>query len=254
MLTPKFGDRQINLSIDYYSFDIDNQIQVFGAGNIVDQCYGAVNFPSNPFCSLISREGAGGANPFSIDTIQNDYVNVAKQLDEGIDVDLNYRTQLPKDIKLTVDAELDWTTYTNTFLLGGSIDNFLGTIGFPRFVGNVGWKFDRGPWTFNWDLSMIGHASDNPVTATVIPNYRSTSATVYTNYVTPFYTLSNVSVRRKFDKFTVIIGVKNLFDQAPPAISYDDSFEPERLGTSPSAVSQYDLIGRSFYFDIDMKF
>ena len=254
VLTPKFGDRQISLSVDYYSFDIDNQIQQFGAANILNQCYGSLNFPANPFCSLIVREGAGTATPFTIDTVQNDFVNVAKELDEGIDVDLNYRTQLPKDIKLTVDAELDWTTYTNTFLLGGTVDNVLGTLGVPRFVGNVDWKFDRGPWTFNWELYMIGHTSDNPATATTIPNYRGTGETVTTDYVTPFYSLSNVSLRRKFDKFTVIFGVKNLFNQPPPAISFDDSFEPARIGTTPSAVSQYDLIGRSFYFDIDAKF
>ncbi len=254
VLTPKFGDRQINLSVDYYSFDIDNQIQQFGANNILQQCYGSLNFPSNPFCSLITREGGGTAEPFTIDTVENDYVNVAKQLDEGIDVDLNYRTQLPKQIKLTVDAELDWTTYTNTFLLGGSVDNFLGTLGFPRFVGNVDWRFDRGPWTFNWLLYMIGHSSDNPATATTIPNYRNTGETVTTNYVANFYTLSNVSIRRKFDKFTAELGVKNLFNQAPPAISFDDSFEAHNTGTTTAGVSQYDLIGRVFYFDIDAKF
>jgi iron complex outermembrane receptor protein len=254
VLTPKFGDRQINLSVDYYSFDIDNQIQQFGAANIIQQCFGAVNFPANPFCSLITREGAGTATPFTIDTVQNDYVNVAKQLDQGIDVDLNYRTQLPKQIKLTVDAQLDWTTYTNTFLLGGSINNFLGTLGFPRFVGNVDWKFDRGPWTFNWELYMVGHSSDNPDTATTIPNYRGTGETVTTNYVANFYTLSNVSIRRKFDKFTAIFGVKNLFDQQPPAISFNDSFESHNVGTTVAGVSQYDLIGRVFYFDVDAKF
>jgi len=254
VLTPKFGERNINLSVDYYSFDIDNQIQQFGAGNIIQQCMGSVNFPSNPFCSLFTREGAGTASPFTIDTVQNDFVNVAKELDQGIDVDLNYRTQLPKDVKLTVDAQLDWTTYTNTFLLGGSINNILGTLGFPRFVGNVDWRFDRGPWTFNWLLYMIGHSSDNPATATTIPNYRNTGETVTTNYVANFYTLSNVSIRRKFDKFTAEFGVKNLFDQQPPAISFNDSFESHNIGTTTSAVSQYDLIGRVFYFDVDAKF
>jgi iron complex outermembrane receptor protein len=254
VLTPKIWNQQINFSVDYYSFVIDNQIQQFGAANIIDQCYGSLNFPADPFCSLIHREGAGTATPFTIDTVQNDYVNVAKELDQGIDLDLNYRTQLPWQVKLTVDAELDWTTYTNTFLLGGSTNNFLGTIGYPRFVGNVDWKFDRGPWTFNWELYMIGHASDNPATATSMPSYRGTGEAVTMDYVTPFYTLSNVSIRRKFDKFTAIVGVKNLFDQAPPAISFADSFEPHTIGTTPSAVSQYDLIGRAFYIDLDAKF
>ncbi|HEX3916812.1 MAG TPA: TonB-dependent receptor [Caulobacteraceae bacterium] len=255
VLTPHWGDNQINLSVDYYTFDINNQIAQFGAANIITECYGATNFPNNPFCSLITRDlTPGDPSEYAITQVNDDYVNLNKETDQGIDVDLNYRTQLPKDVKFTFDAVLDWTTYTNTFLLGGATDNFLGTIGYPRFVGNLDFKFDRGPWTFNWEVYMIGHASDNPATATTIGNFRGTDETVTTDYVTPFYTNSDISIRRKFDKFTVIFGVKNVFNQTPPAISYDDSFEPHTIGTSPSAVSQYDLIGRSFYFDIDAKF
>jgi len=254
VLTPQFGDRSINLSVDYYSFDIDNQIAQFGAGNILNQCYGSTNFPSSPFCSLFTRDLTPGPTQFGILTVNDDFVNLNKELDQGIDLTLNYRTMLPWETKLTVDAELDWTTYTNTFLLGGSTNNFLGSLGFPRFVGNVDWKFDHGPWTFNWELYMVGHTSDNPFTSTTIANFRGTGERVTTSYVTPFYTLSNIAIRRKFDKFDVIFGVKNLFDQAPPAISEADSFEPPRIGNTPSAVSQYDLIGRSFYFDIDARF
>lgn len=255
VLTPQFGDRSVNLSIDYYSFDIDNQIAQFGAANILNQCYGSINFPNSPFCTLFHRDlTAGSPTEFQILTVNDDFVNLNKQLFQGLDVTLNYRTQLPWETKLTVDAELDWTLYNNTFLLGGSTNNFLGSIGFPRFVGNVDWKFDHGPWTFNWELYMVGHTSDNPFTSTSLSNYRGTGEHVTMNYVTPFYTLSNISLRRKFDKFDLIFGVKNLFDQAPPAISFDDSFEPPRLGNTPSAVSQYDLIGRSFYIDVSARF
>ncbi len=254
VLTPTIMDQKINLSVDYYSFDILNQIAQFGATNILNECYGSTTFPNSPFCTLFTRDLAPGPSQFAITTVNDDFINLNRELDQGIDVDLNYRTQLPKDIKLTVNAELDWTLYTNTFLLQGTTNNYLGSLGTPRFVGNVDWKFDRGPWTFNWELYMIGHTSDNPFTSTTIPNYRGTGETVTTNYVTPFYTLSNISVRRRFDKYTVIFGVKNLFDQAPPSVSYNDSFSSGRIGVSPAAVSQYDLVGRSFYIDIDARF
>jgi iron complex outermembrane receptor protein len=203
---------------------------------------------------LFTRNLSAGPTQFAITQVNDDFVNLNKELDQGIDLTLDYRTQLPYETKLTVDAELDWTTYTNTFLLGGATNNILGSIGFPRFVGNVNWRFDHGPWTFNWELYMIGRTSDNPFTATSMPSYRGTGEAVTMNYVTPFYSLSNVSLRRKFDKFDLIVGVKNIFDQAPPAISFADSFEPPRIGNTPSAVSQYDLIGRSFYVDISAKF
>jgi iron complex outermembrane receptor protein len=254
VLTPQFGDRSINLSVDYYSFDIDNQIARFGAGNIINQCYGSTSFPNSPFCSLFTRSLAAGPKQFNIIQVNNSFVNINKELDQGIDVDLSYRTQLPWETKLTVDTELDWTTYTNTFLLTGRTNDVLGAIGHPRFVGNLDGKFDHGPWTFNWEVYMIGRTSDNPFTSTVIPNFRGIGERVTTNYVTNFYTLSNISLRRKFDKFDVIFGVKNLFDQSPPAISENDSFGSGRLGNTPAAISQYDIIGRSFYVDVDARF
>jgi len=254
LLTPSIGDRHLNLSVDYYSYDIDNQIAQFGPANILTQCYGSTTFPNNPYCSLFTRNLTPGPSEYAITQIDNDYVNLNKELDQGIDVTLEYRSQLPYGVKLTTTADLTWTLYSNTFLLGGSTDNYLGTIGYPRFDGNLDWRFDYGPWTFNWQLFMIGHSSDNPFTATTIPDYRGTTETVNTNYVTPFYTTSDVSLRRKFDKFTVDFGVKNVFNEAPPAISYDDSFEAHNIGTTTAAVSQYDLIGRSYYVGITATF
>jgi outer membrane receptor protein involved in Fe transport len=91
------------------------------------------------------------------------------------------------------------------------------------------------------------------LTGTTIANFRGTGQTVQVDYSTPFWTESTIALRRKFDKFTVEFGVKNLFDQAPPNISAEDPFE-DRIGTITQLATQYDLIGRQFYFDIDAKF
>ena len=120
-------------------------------------------------------------------------------------------------------------------------------------MGNVDWRFDHGPWTFNWYLRMIGTGNDLPfIGDPTITNYNQTGVNVIGNYSVPFYTVSDIAIRRKFDKFTVEAGVKNLFDTAPPLISVGDPIQ-NRLGNVPLA-SQYDLIGRSFYIDVDAKF
>jgi len=86
-----------------------------------------------------------------------------------------------------------------------------------------------------------------------LPNFRGTGQTVIADYTVPFYTNSSISVRRKFDKFTVGAGVKNVFNQPPPDISSGDPLEL-RQGDAVGAVSQYDLIGRTFFLDIEAKF
>jgi iron complex outermembrane recepter protein len=252
---PKWWGLDLNVAVDYYNYDIQNQIQQFGAANILYQCYSASDFPNNPFCSLFTRNSPNATdNPSNVTVVNDDYVNVAKEIDQGMDIDIRYRTQLPRDVKLTIESSLAWTFYTNTILLGGQVNNYLGSIGYPTFVGNVDWRFDKGPWTFNWYLYLLNSGNDDQFTSNVIPNYNQTGQTVYANYKTPFYTLSDVSVRRKFDKFTVELGVKNLFNQSPPDVSTDDTVLPfGRAGNVPN-ISQYDLIGRTFYFDIDAKF
>ena len=127
-------------------------------------------------------------------------------------------------------------------------------LGEPRFVGNYDWEFSRGPWTFNWLLYMIGHASDNPFSDPVLTDFRGTGQTAVASYVTPFYTNSDVSLRRKFDKFTLVFGVKNLFNAPPPPTSSGDANSSGREGVTSEAASQYDEIGRSYYVQLEAKF
>jgi iron complex outermembrane receptor protein len=254
VLTPNVWDTNINLAVDYYDYDIDNQIALFGPGNILAQCYGSPTFPNSPFCSLFQRDtNPSDPNYQGITVVNNDYVNIAKQIDQGMDVDLQASRTFRDSWKVTLEANLDWTFYNNTFLLGGVTNNYLGTIGEPRFVGNTDVRLDHGDWTFNYLIYMVGAVSDDPIVATVLPNFRGTGETVVANYSIPFYTTSTISVRRKFDKFVVEAGIKNVFNKTPPLISGGDPDEV-RQGNAIGADSQYDLIGRQFYFDIDAKF
>jgi iron complex outermembrane receptor protein len=257
VLTPNYWGQNVQLSIDFYNADIQNQIAQFGVSNIVFACLNSTTFPNNAFCNLITRNGAtavGAFSPFNIEEVQDPYINISQELNQGLDVTLNWRNDLPLDIKMTTRSELNWTFYNKIVLNGTVVNEFLGQVGEPRFVGNVDWEFDRGDWTFNWLLYMVGHSSDNPFTGTTLFDFRGTGQNVASNYVVPFYTNSTVSIRRKFDKFTLEAGIKNLFNQAPPAISVNDDNSPGREGTTPLAISQYDLIGRSFYALIDAKF
>ena len=249
---PKWFHLDLKLAVTYFSFDIKNQIQTFGASNILYQCYNAPNFSSSPFCSLFTRDlNPGDSNYQSITSVNDDYVNVAEQVEQGMDVDVNYTTKLPKNFKLSLDSHMSWSFYTNTILLGGSTNNYLGQVGQPGFVGNVNLRLDHGPWTFNYYLDMIGHSSDDQFVSNVDTNYYQTGQTVYLNHVVPFYTTSDVALRRKFDKFSVEFGVKNLFDTPPPYYSFE-GFQ-DRLGEVPLA-SQYDIIGRSYFLRFSAKY
>jgi len=255
VFTPRLWGQSFSVAVDYYDFDIDNEVTQFGASNIIGQCMEATNFPANPFCQLFTRDLTPGTTNYQgITSVEDNFVNVAKQIDQGMDVDVQTRLRINDDWKASIDANLDWTFYNSTVLLGESATNLLGSIGEPGFDGNVNWRLDHGPWSFDWYLFMVGQSSDTPFSDTVLTNFRGTGQTVTAQYSASFYTTSTIAVERRFDKFTIHAGIKNLFNQEAPNISEGDDIQ-NRLGTIASGgVSQYDLIGRSFYLDVDAKF
>jgi iron complex outermembrane recepter protein len=256
VFTPRLWGQSFSLAVDYYDFDIDNEITEFGATNIVAQCMEATNFPANPFCSLFTRDLTPGTTNFqAITSVDDDFVNVAKQLDQGLDVDVQTRLRINDEWKASVEANLDWTFLNTTTLLGESTTDFLGTIGEPTFDGNVNMRLDHGPWSFDWYLFMVGASNDSAFSGgNTVVNFRGTGQTVTAEFSAPFYTTSTISVERRFDKFTIHAGIKNLFNATPPNISVGDDIQ-NRTGTIPFAgISQYDLIGRSFFLDVSAKF
>ncbi|MGH7016282.1 MAG: TonB-dependent receptor plug domain-containing protein [Caulobacteraceae bacterium] len=252
VLTPKWFGLHLNAQVDYFTFDIQNQIQQFGAANIIFACYNATDFPNDPFCKLFTRNLTPGTpNYQGITLVKDNFVNVADQREQGLDFDLEQWVNLPDDIKFTVDSHLSWTFYQSTILLGGVVNNFLGEVTQPPFVGNINFRFDKGPWTFNWFLNMIGHTSDLKFVSSIDPNFLQSGEAVYFNHVEPFYTTSDISLSYRKDGYTVRVGVSNLFDKTP-GLYGAEGFQ-NRIGNVPLAT-QYDWTGRAFFADIEKKF
>jgi iron complex outermembrane receptor protein len=252
VLTPKIWNLNLQVAVTYWSYDITNEITDFGAANIIYQCYNSPNL-SSPFCSLFAPRTTDPASQYyqSFTTINDDYVNVARQIDQGLDLNVRYIRDLPWDNKLTVDGSFSWTFYSATSLLGGSSTNYLGQVGEPAFVGNINFKIDHGPWTINYYLDLVGKSSDNDFNPQYDYNYLDTGQTVHLNHTAPLYTLSDLSIRRKLDTITLTVGIKNLFNQEPPEYA-SEGFQ-YRQGTVPLA-SQYDLVGRSYFVNLSKKF
>jgi len=252
---PKWFGLNLKAAVTYYDYDIKNQISNFGAANILYQCYNSNTYPNNPFCQLFTRTpyvaGSPAGTTGGITTVNDDFVNIAEEVDQGLDWETTYVANLPRDFKLTIDANMAWTFYTKTTLLNGLVNNYLGQVGQPAFNGNVNFRLDHGPWTFNYYLYMVGPQSDNDFVASQDTNYYDTGETVDLNHKVPFYTTSDISVQRRFDKFIVTAGVKNVYDTPPPYYSAE-GFQ-YREGVVPLA-SQFDLVGRSFFVSLEKKF
>ncbi|MEP7211046.1 MAG: hypothetical protein ABI740_09440, partial [Alphaproteobacteria bacterium] len=62
----------------------------------------------------------------------------------------------------------------------------------------------------------------------------------------------DISIRYKNDDWTLTAGVDNVFDEHPPAISANSG--STRLGNVPVFGTQYDLLGRTGFVQVQKKF
>ncbi|HYE44472.1 MAG TPA: TonB-dependent receptor [Caulobacter sp.] len=281
--TPSFID--LSVAVEYFDFLVNDEIRQFGSANILNQCYTSPTYPTDPFCSLFTRNGPGAASrPNEIITVNNSYVNVAEQINRGIDLTIRYQHEFDFG-RLTFDSQFTWQTKDTTVLLGGAaVEDYNGTTTEPDFTGNMSLRFDRGDWTVFWNTDMIGKQSDtetfggdifNNTRYSSTCNFTPTGGTtvqgtcssflnasgglatpgalavvptqVYFKQYNEFTAYHNFSVRKKMDDWTFAAGIQNVFDERPPSQSSGQF----RAGTA--ALNLYDMRGRRAFISITKR-
>ncbi len=242
--TPGFVD--FNVALDYFSIEVNDQVSQFGAANIVNACYNSENFPNEPLCTLFTRApGTDPTRPYEILTINNSYVNVARQANEGLDLTARYTHDLGFG-DLTVNARASYILNWESQLLNASVPTQLhDRIGNPEWVANMNARLDSGDWTYFWAANFVPESDNQKF-------FISPTATYFGTTVTPvravdFYQTHDLSARVKFDDLTIQFGVQNVFDEAPNYISA--SSNATRVGNFPLS-SQYDYLGRRAYLSL----
>ncbi len=245
----------LSLALDYFEIEVNDQITVLGAGNILAACYGRPNFP-NAFCDLIERDRDPLSSTFlTLVSIQDDYVNINSQRTSGIDATIRYEHEFAFG-RLTADFAGTWTFTDETDVFGGldgfATNDFNGTVGNPDFVANSTLQFNRGDWTFSWFTRYVQRASNEDVVTAANPfTYLGRPNTLRKRHAeTTIY--HGASIRYSASDWQIIAGVNNMFDELPPAIS--SGAGSSRVGTSPIFGTQYDLRGRTGFVNISRRF
>lgn len=277
VFTPKFINRWVDLSlaVDYYDIEVNNEVDQFGAANILNQCYSAGDYPNNVYCTLFRRD-TDPASPsyLNILTVQNNYLNVAQQVVRGISASLRLSHDFGDLGRVTLDGDFEWRLHDTTQILS-QIDpeNYLGTTynyNGPDFNGQARLRYDRGPFTVFWQTNFIGKGSDTETFGgDVFYNSRYANvpagisgnvctgenpapgnACVYYKQYNGFYTTHNASVRYRVEPYNadVTFGIQNVFDYQAP-LSSAGQF---RRGTETQ--NAYDLLGRRFFVNVVKRF
>jgi iron complex outermembrane recepter protein len=234
-----WGD--LSFALDHYNINVSNGISQVGYSNILSLCYNDPNFRnSGSYCRLVTRDPTSHAL-----TINDSYINVASNLVRGNDYTVSYSNNVGIG-KLNVDlVATQYLMQGNKLFADDPWTDINGIIGSPKWSGEFDVSYKVKNWKLHWATEFVGRTNEYAYDA-------EDPATSNLKLTTPTYFLHSMSVtyEEPVSKWKATLGVRNLFDKKPPAISsgYDN-----RIGTAP-LYSGYDLFGRTFFASMSKSF
>lgn len=262
VVTPPFGlwaGNRFSVAVDYFDIDVEGEIAQLGAANIIFRCLNSDAYPDDPVCTLFTRAAPGSAQFPNILEVRDAFININRQRNRGVDLTGQMSQDLGRWGRFNALAQMTWQIEDFVELFEGTRVDAEGEAGEPTWVGDFKFTWDKGPWSAFWGTTVIGGTSDEQDLRDANAGEICPVSTIRGGQVCPIYRLKpqfyhNVSLTRDFgDRFSLTLGVRNLFDNRPPPVSA--VFGPiSTIGNAPIFGTQYDLIGRRIFASVRAKF
>lgn len=238
----------LGLTVDYWSIELDKQIGTFAATTIVQRCFNRDGAnptfdPANAWCQLFERDPSNGGVINLAQTNNNDSALETSGVDItgrwGVDLDtfgaLNWNL-----VATWIESYKSGTTVTAT----DPMYEYVGTIGSLTGSAVPEWKFTLNS-TYTYDDLRLTLATRYIQNMSHANRVTGGSAASNTNVPETWYFDLNGSYNLT-DYVTLRAGVNNLFDQEPRLYSPN-----VQANTDPS---QYDVVGRSAFVGVNLRF
>jgi iron complex outermembrane receptor protein len=251
VFTPSFAN--LTASLDYFKIDVRDQIGQLGAAAIVGSCYALPVYP-NAFCNLFQRAPSTDPFPYNVTSVRDSYININQQLVRGYDLNVRFDHEFGFG-KLEVESQFTYTMEDKELLFdsaeesGYESNDLNGIISRPKLVGNVRTALKRGDWTYTWGMRYVDKTENFFFTAP--PTYFGNPNPVY-DYEAGSRLYHSLSVRYSASNWDLLVGMDNVFDKDPPAIS--TGVGSSRYGIVPAFATQYDWFGRSLFARFAYRF
>jgi iron complex outermembrane receptor protein len=255
--TPSFTN--LSIAIDYLDIEITDQIDRFGAGNILNTCYESAQFATEPFCKLFKRETNPSSPDYqSITQVTDDYRNVITVRNRSIDYTVDYKHNFTKG-SLNLQARLTQQIENGSKLLGASLyKDYNGSTNNNDFVGETNIRYEQDEWTYVWQYEFFSKASDSGAPdsdsdirpSNTYGDLINGPKLVYFKQYTEFVGYHTLSARYRKDKWEFGAGIRNLFDDSAPALSAGGF----RRGIA--ALNQFEdgIKGRTVFVSLNRRF
>ncbi|MDB5671084.1 MAG: hypothetical protein JWO25_2043, partial [Alphaproteobacteria bacterium] len=264
------GVADFSLALDYWHVKVTGEVGQLG-NLILNFCYQATDFATNPYCAFIGPRLTAAQVPApdqagSISSFRNPYVNISQQSTSGIDLDARFGARV---FNGSFQAQLQVTRNLSQKLEifpGQGLSEFNGTLGYPgqnggpKWVGNADLRFKTADnVTFHWGIKYVGpsnsQSSDpgltiNPCAVTL----GKCPTPVHYDLTAETYWEHGASVQIAWPKVgQVTIGVNNIFNEKPPTISDVPAVGFPTFGNY-FLGGPYDYRGRSVFMNITSSF
>jgi iron complex outermembrane recepter protein len=265
VLTPRFAflpKTRLSVAVDYFDIEVKGEISQLGPKNIVFGCYESDTFPTDPLCSLFDR-GASGTDPHAITNVHDKYINIARQVNRGVDFTALIQHDLGRAGSLTLLGNATYQLKDTFALFANTQQSNNGDIGDPKFVGNFNatWNVPGG-WSLFWGTEVYGKASNEQKFKDRHGGSLCQNSVIWGNYCvvvsvpTTFYHAASVTKQlgSPGDRLELTLGMRNIFNTRPPQVSTIGGGGLPSLIGPVVGTSQYDFVGRRVFFNISKKF
>lgn len=242
----------LSLAVDYFDIKVENGVQDLGGGTILNRCFIDPNFdPNAGFCRFVQRD----AN--QVVSVTSSFVNLSEDIVKGYEFNGRYGVPLLGG-RFVLNANVTHYTEQSSRLFPEEfLSDANGIITQPNWVGNFDATYATSGFTLRYGLDWIDgdrsrtynfFAFDNQTGLTdpeLVQSFRDQFLLETSDYF-----LHNASVQFKVEDYTLTVGVRNLFNTAPPRITATGF---NVVGNAP-LYSGYDYRGRTFFANANFKF
>lgn len=233
---------ELAVAVDYYNIEINNGVQQVGGAAILRLCYNDPDFRAGGgFCNLVApRDPVTRAL-----SVSDSFTNVSTSTVEGIDYNLRYEVDVYGGTILFNAEVTQYLEQGFQLFPTDELTDYNGILTQPKWTGDFDLSYYHSGFRVRYELEWVG-SQNSYVDAEEDPETSELDLDV------PDYFTSNLSVQyvSEEQKWSAVVGVRNLFDKDPPTIS---SLYTNKVGNAP-LYSGYDYYGRQFFVNISKTF
>ena len=205
---------------------------------------------------MFQREDDPNTSFQGIVSVQDQYINIASQINKGYDVALSYSVDTSYG-NLRFDTQHTFQLESKEAFFADTVIDTNGEFGDPKHVATYNLALQNDNWVFNWNINYIGGVSNREAyeervgksTAT----YRGEQYDVVIASDSVMYHAFSVIYDWKDQGLKTAFGVANAFDKQPPQVTTLNLGELNTQGRS-AFYSQYDWLGRRVFLNLSYDF